>query len=335
MDSNLKNLRQQIDQCDSELIKLLSKRFKITKKVGLLKQHNNLISIDPDREADQFKQIAKLAKQTEVSPQLAQNILRSVIDQVVRDHEKLKHKNQISIVATRPKVGIIGMGAFEQLVHQHLRSICELKCFDSGSGHNCQTLSEVMQCDFVLLAVPLSAMASLLKQIKPFLKPSTVLIDVCSVKLTPIQLYKQLLPRHNNVVFTHPLFGPQSAVNGLAGHTIILCNANSKAAKNVREFCEVSLGLKTVSMSARDHDLMMANFHALTFFVARGLSNFGLKPSNFQAPSFQMLLDLAKLDKSQSQDLFETVECGNIFAKDVRRRLIDELKKLDAILCQD
>lgn len=333
MNSELMKLRKQIDRYDEELVEVLSRRFAITAKVGQLKAKSNTRSIDPDREKQQFARIQKLAKERGISPDLANLLLRNIIDQVVADHEAMKLKAMPAISKTKkPKVGIIGMGDFGSLAANSLQGLCTVSCFDINRKLRANNLAEVMQSDFVILAVPLSAIEPVLNQIKPLLKRNTTLIDVCSVKQKPIEIFKQVLPHHKNIVFTHPLFGPQSTVNGIAGHTVILCDANSKAAKNVRKFCKRSVGLKTVSMSARDHDLMMANMHALTFFVARGLNNFGLKSSRFQAPSFQMLLDLAKLDKVQSQDLFETVECGNIFAKGIRRRFVQEMQKLNSEL---
>lgn len=331
MNSNLIDLRKQIDECDAELIQLLAKRFAITNKVGQLKQQNNINSIDPAREARQFKRIAILSKQSGVEPELSQRILRNIIDQVVIEHEAIKNNNVKNLV-TMPNVGIIGMGDFGKLARRHLKATCRLKCFDANPKNSTHSFAEVMQSEFVILAVPLSSIEAVLKQIKPLLKPSTTLIDICSVKQNPTKLFAKVIPKHKNVVFTHPMFGPQSASRGLAGHTLIFTN-NNTAAKRVRDFCQQTLGLKIVNMTVKEHDRVMASMHALTFFIARGLNNFGLKPSRFQAPSFQMLLDLVALDKAQSQELFETVECGNPLASAVRQKFIKQLQKIDDDLC--
>lgn len=331
MNSELDDLRKQIDKCDEELIELLQRRFAITAKVGQLKAASNVGSVDPDRENQQFIRIEKLARESNISPILARTLLRNIIDRVVIDHELLKSNQQSSVSAVdRPSVGVIGMGDFGKLTTKHLKDVCSVKCFDKNNPDGTH-LKDIMKCDYIIVAVPLSALPGLLQQIRPILKPSTVLIDVCSVKQKPMEIYKQILPKHKNLVFTHPMFGPQSAGSGLVGHTIIFCNQNT-ASKNIQKFCRDRLGLKVVSMSAPEHDVVMANMHALTFFVARGLNNLGLKPSRFQAPSFKILLDLVELDKAQSQELFETVECGNPAASLVRSHFIDELQKLDARL---
>lgn len=329
MNSNLIDFRKQIDQCDTELIQLLAKRFAITARVGELKKHQNLKSIDPKREQRQFKRIESLATENGISPDLASKLLRNIIDQVIVEHEAIKHSASIRPVNPRVSFGIIGMGDFGKLSKKHLSEWCKVECFDLKTK---DSIEKVMGCEFVILAVPLSALKNVLIQIKPLLRTNTTLIDVCSVKQKPAEIYKNILPHHKNVVLTHPMFGPQSAANGLRGHTIIFCNQNA-ASKAVQKFCQEVLGLRVVRIPAVEHDQIMANMHALTFFVARGLNNLGLKPSKFQAPSFQMLLDLVDLDKAHSQELFETVECGNPNAATVRENFIKVLQDINAELC--
>jgi prephenate dehydrogenase len=85
-------------------------------------------------------------------------------------------------------------------------------------------------------------------------------------------------------------------------------------------------------MSAAAHDKLMAQVHALTFFLARGLSAYGLKANKFQTPSFQMLLDLVELDSKHSTELFETIEIGNPYAKQARADLLDKLNSIHKLI---
>lgn len=238
------------------------------------------------------------------------------------------HKNSNNRSSSSPQVGIIGMGAFGVLAARTLEPFCNVVGFDINATPNdihTVTLAEVLQSDWVIIAVPLQAYPQLLTSLKPHLKPNTTLIDICSVKIKPQELFAQHLPRHTNIVFTHPMFGPQSATSGVAGKTIVFTNPQLPASKAVSDFCSQQLGLTIAEMTAQHHDKIMAQMHALTFFVARGLHSYGLTPSEFQAPSFTMLLDLVDLDTAQTQELFETVENGNPFAAAARQKLIDDL----------
>lgn len=90
MTTNLKDLRSQIDIADQQWLAVLAKRFAITQQVGELKSANNMPLVDPDREARQMTHIAKLAKESGVNPKLAQDILRLIIDEVVKNHTAIR-----------------------------------------------------------------------------------------------------------------------------------------------------------------------------------------------------------------------------------------------------
>lgn len=332
MNKQLNQFRQEIDSIDSQLIDLLGRRFSVTRKVGKLKADGQLPSVDPNREKQQMQRLARISKEKQVNPDLSQQILRSIIDEVVTEHQSLQQTKNIT-VNNNPTVGIIGLGDFGSFTAKALAPHAKIRCFDAvaniaSASQYRSSLKEVVQSQFVILAVPFSALKSTLLSIRPHLHSSTTLIDVCSVKLQSEKVITAVLPQHKKVVFTHPLFGPQSAAKQLAGHTIVFTNPNSAAAKSVMQFCRSTLGLNAIAMSATEHDKAMAEIHALTFFVGRGLNLAGVRKNTFQTPSFQMLLDLVELDKSQSNALFLTVQQANPYAASARAEFLTKLNKL-------
>ena len=64
----------------------------------------------------------------------------------------------------------------------------------------------IPESDLVLLAVPASNLESVLKKVSRFLRFDTVLSDITSVKILPMQLMEKYHP--GPVIGTHPLFGP-------------------------------------------------------------------------------------------------------------------------------
>lgn len=85
---DLNNYRKQIDEIDDQLVKLLSERFRVTRKVGEYKKLNKLEAIDPDREKKQFDRLKILAKSYGVKPELVSDIFRLVINEVVQNHKR-------------------------------------------------------------------------------------------------------------------------------------------------------------------------------------------------------------------------------------------------------
>ena len=191
------------------------------------------------------------------------------------------------------------------------------------------SLDEVVQADFLIPAIPLDAYESTLKSIKNKISKNTVLVDVCSVKTEPIRIIRSILP-DNRLVATHPLFGPESALDSLQGHSLVLCPADSdpEMLQKVEEFAK-RLELEVISMSAVEHDDEMAVVQGLTFFIAHSLKDLKLHEQKLSTPSFQKLLDLAKLEKHHSNGLFFTIQAGNKQAKYIRRKFIALAEELD------
>lgn len=93
MENNLVELRGGIDDCDMTWVLALSARFVLTKKVGELKAYTDLPAIDPVREQEQFERIGTLATKHGVPIEVAQGVLRLIIDSVVQQHEAIKNEH--------------------------------------------------------------------------------------------------------------------------------------------------------------------------------------------------------------------------------------------------
>jgi prephenate dehydrogenase len=236
-------------------------------------------------------------------------------------------------------VGILGYGSFGQFVASKLPSTIDVNICDkyplADLAQNAKQVSfeHVVACDVLVLAIPLSSYKTVFEALRTTLPKETLLVDICSVKVIPTRYINKYLPEHENMLITHPLFGPRSAQGSLSGHQLIVTKKIGERANSVIELCE-SVGLKIFDTTAEDHDKSMALIHALTFFVGRGLSDMKLENVPYETPSYQMLKDLVNLDHSHSDDLFTTIELGNPFAADARKSFINTFDTLNDRLDQ-
>ena len=70
MSSNdLKNLREQIDDLDEQLLSLLAQRLQLTEKVGLFKECENLPIVDAQREQLVIQRLQQQAMEAGAPPQ--------------------------------------------------------------------------------------------------------------------------------------------------------------------------------------------------------------------------------------------------------------------------
>lgn len=232
-------------------------------------------------------------------------------------------------------IGLIGFGSFGELIVRYLgeRFVFEVHTRSKPTNKiktaNFVSLSQATSQPIIVLATPLAAYKKVLESISKNAPKNAVVIDVCSVKVVPFKMAKKYLREDIEFIGTHPLFGPQSATKSLTNQTIVVCNKNNSVSLNKLNKLLVDLGLKVVKMTATEHDKQMAEVHALTFFVARGLMNTGLHKNTLLTPSFQKMLDLAELETHHSEALFQTIEGGNPYARSTRQTFIKQLKSLN------
>ncbi|MEE9417082.1 MAG: chorismate mutase [Acidimicrobiales bacterium] len=89
MTHRLTKLRASIDEIDESLIRLLAERFLVTREVGRLKADLGLEPIDADREAQIEQKARRLALDNDLDADLVIEVLRSIIDRVVAEHQSL------------------------------------------------------------------------------------------------------------------------------------------------------------------------------------------------------------------------------------------------------
>lgn len=231
-------------------------------------------------------------------------------------------------------VGIIGAGSFGVFMAEQLEKYCQVKLYSHSGKQNAwsATIDEVASCDYLVPCIPIDSYQSMLSTIKPLLKQGTVIVDICSVKEEPVRIIRKVLPQHA-VVATHPLFGPESVSDSLAGHVLVLCPevSDPEHLSKIEEFAKY-LGLRIVQMSAQEHDREMAVVQGLTFFIAHALKDLGLQHQKLETPSFRRLLHLSELEAVHSEELFYTIQRGNPQTAEVREKFIEKVGILNAAI---
>ncbi len=233
-------------------------------------------------------------------------------------------------------VGIVGFGAFGRLIAEHLHPDFELVVSDPAGitdarfAGNVQagnvragSIAEAAACDVVVLAVPIGALEAVIGDIRPHLRPGTIVMDVVSVKVLPVDIMKAMLPDFVEVIGTHPLFGPQSAVDGVAGRKIAICPVRGCSGRRVAAFLRSTLGLKVYMTNPEEHDRQAAVVQGITHLIARVLVNMEPLPSQLTTASFERLMEAIEMVRHDSEDVFEAIERDNPYSAEMRRRFFD------------
>ncbi len=238
---------------------------------------------------------------------------------------------------SRPSLGIIGFGAFGRLMAQHLRAHCHLYAYDPAQppateGVAFASLAHVATCEIVVLATPVGRFETVIAAIAPYLNAGTLVLDVGSVKVVPAEIMLRCLPPHVDIIATHPLFGPQSARDGLAGLKIAVCPLRGTRAPRVAAFLRRALGLTVIMTTPEAHDREAAMVQGLTHLIAKVLVRMEPLPSRMTTRSFDLLLRAVDMVRHDAPEVFEAIERANPYSRQVRRRFFDLAAALDAAL---
>ena len=238
-------------------------------------------------------------------------------------------------------MGVIGLGAFGQLLVAQMRPHFDLTAYDPSpqaqtfarkAGVRLGTLEDCARARRVVLAVPVLQIGPVASAIAPYVQAGATVFDVASVKLGPASAMAAALPDHVRIIGTHPLFGPQSAKTGLKGLKVSICpvrGAGPKRVERIISFLRDTLHLDAFLSDADRHDRDMAMVQGLTHLIAKVLDEMEPLPRRQTTLSFDYLVNAMQLVRGDSDELFRAIERENPYSADVRQtffRLIDELR---------
>ncbi len=237
----------------------------------------------------------------------------------------------------RKSIGIIGYGAFSEFMVPHLVPYFDVfvssrrKITNLPNSARSATLEQVCQCDIVIISVTVQALEGVLQKIKNQLKPHSLVLDVCSVKVIPVELMNKYLPKTVQILATHPVFGPQSGKNGITGLPIAIypVRLSSQTLQAVKQFLGRDLELEVIEMTPEQHDKEMAYSLALTHLIARSFKDMDIPKLRLPTQSYKLMLAIKENLSSDSMELFQTIQNYNPYALKVRQDFVKHLEQLE------
>ena len=244
----LEQLRQAIDNTDSQLIELIKQRSELTKQVGDVKRHLQAPLYVPEREQQMISARRQQAEQMELSPDLIEDVLRRIIRESYRTQTaqatptSCDLERPIVIVGGRGRLGTLFCRLFKQTGYT-------VKVIDKGDA-----LSDITEHhpQLVVIAVPVNITAQVISEL-PKLPDDCVLADLTSIKHQPLQ---QMLAQHEGpVVGLHPMFGP--SVPNLAKQLVVACEGRKAEAYQwlIAQFTNWGAHVEWVDSQAHDSSM--------------------------------------------------------------------------------
>jgi len=238
-------------------------------------------------------------------------------------------------------VTVIGFGNFGKLLCSILQPHIQVEVFDpqystteiAKHGYiGVDNLHHALTHQYIILAIPVPFLEDFLKEYGQYISAQSTVLDVCSVKMYPVELMKKYLPTATQIVATHPLFGPVSAATGITGLKCITypVRIHFQEYTQLIEFLDKTLKLTVMEITPEDHDRDMAYVQALTFLIGKGLDALNMPQTELTTPTFEHLKYLHQVVSSDTPGLFATIQQFNPFAQKVRQKFVQHVSEIDA-----
>ena len=236
----------------------------------------------------------------------------------------------------KPSTGILGFGRFGKIMAQMLETTHSVFFYDTSTAlqnhPNFLPLDKLIQLPTLILAVPIRDIESTLKAIAPNLKSDTV-IDVCSVKVHPVNMMLQYLPQSTHLIATHPMFGPDSYTTN--PHKNMMMHATRVPEALFQQWYALFAhhDIDITLMTPEEHDKEAAYSQNVTHFIGRVLNELDLNNTPISTAGFKSLLHIMTQTCHDRWDLFHDMVQYNPYSKTMIESLNEAMqtvsKKLD------
>jgi prephenate dehydrogenase len=235
------------------------------------------------------------------------------------------------------KVLIIGYGSFGKLMAEKISGFVDVyvhnrsKIVDPPEYVKVIKKEEVKKMDYIIFAVPVQFLKDSIAEFKKYISKKTIILDVSSVKVYPLEILKKNFSQ-NQILGTHPLFGPESIAKKIPDLKVVLANISSQEETilKVKTFIGEKLKFQVLEMTAEEHDRQMAHVQVLSHFIGFALRGFDLKKDlSLKTLAYRKMYALYENVLNDSDDLFKTIQEYNPYAKEMRVEFINHLVELD------
>lgn len=234
-------------------------------------------------------------------------------------------------------VGIIGFGRFGKVLTNILQKGFQVRVYDPVdqvpiSGVEFVDLDTVLEESILFVAVPIKAFETVITEIAPKLGKSTTVIDVCSVKIYPVEIMKKHLPESTGIIATHPLFGPDSFNSG--GTLKMMMNATRDIHGQFNFWTRYfsGQGIQIVNIDPETHDRLASQTQGVTHFLGRTLKEYGIHKTAMDTQGFRDLLDLVDQTCNDTWELYTDLQSYNPYTKAMIRKLGKAVQTMTAKL---
>ena len=243
------------------------------------------------------------------------------------------------------KITLLGYGRFSKTIIRLIDNDFEIDVYDpfrkdddksSYKINFINTLDQAFTNEIIIYALPINKLADAIIEHEPFIKQNHILIDVLSVKEFSKDIFEKVKEKTDcQVLITHPLFGPDSTVDGFSGRKIMIDItgelATNKTIAKFKSYLE-NKDLTIIEATSTEHDQIMSKTQSLVHFVGRGLIDFEFPESDLSTKGGDYLKYIKHTSLNDTYELFENLHLFNKYSIENRIKFINTLEEVHSKL---
>jgi chorismate mutase/prephenate dehydrogenase len=321
--TTLNDLRQRLNDIDRRLLFLVAERKAVSVDVARVKRASGYPTRDPKRESEVILGARAMALELQVSPALAEELLRLLI------RESLATQEQASVAARGTGIGrralvIGGSGRMGRWFVQFLSSqgftveVADPRDAPAGVARVNHWHNTDLKHDYIVLTTPVAVTDTILRDLASR-RPTGVIFDICSLKAPLRAGLLALKSRGWKVTSINPLFGPDTEL--LSGRQVVFVDlACTEALQGARELFAPTMAEQVV-MGLENHDRFVAYAHGLPHAIhmafAAALAEIGAagpKLPHLSGIAFDALVDVTSRITQESARSYYEIQRMNDYA---------------------
>lgn len=337
----LADLRKKIDFLDHKIVDYLQQRMIVARQVAQYKINKDLPLTHPVRE----QQLLQTLKSNVENQSLKGKIedLYELIFQCSKKEQTTVFLQHLDRYKAPQSIGILGCGNFGRMLVNLFNRVLpssELRVYDKKVEclpEESTSLEKVVKSQWLILAVPIPALKEVLKQIVDLTPRETLVVDVCSVKVYPVRWMTETLGKRCQIIASHPMFGPESTLQGndYEDLNLMLHNVNAKKDnyENFREFWKL-MGVNIVEITPEEHDRYAAYTINYNHFVGRLGELVGITPTPIDTRGFRIIYKALEYVTNDTWELFYSMQHYNPYSEEMLERVFECVNELKSKLEQ-
>ncbi len=191
--------------------------------------------------------------------------------------------------------------------------------------------------DLLVIAVPIQFTCDVIREVAPFMKSGSVMVDVTSVKEGPTRTMGEVLPESVEYIPTHPVFGPRTT--RLDNQVIVLtADRKGKWYPKVYDYL-AGKNMRIIETSAEKHDFMMSIVQVLTHFsfisTAYAIEKLNVNISeteDYESPIYNLMIDMIARIVSQNPYLTYNIQSVNSNGPNIRNTFAEAVEELRDVI---